>query len=489
MAARRDELDAYVFARKRVVAAFLLGGDASNDEGAPRPVRAFMASLIVAGLLLAGYGVIGLLKKDTPPEGWKHALILDKDTASRYLYTEDTKQLHSVLNMVSARLALPANDYHVVVVPHRLVMSTPHGVPIGIAGAPDNVPAPGAANMVRDWTICAEPGPPAAQTLLVGVAPAAADRLGDGGAALVRTETGQRWVVAAGRRFLVRDDTALKGFLGTALSARDAEPVSSGWLNLLPAGSPIDFQFEPTGLNRLASVNLPASLSHVGTVVRTTAGDRQRYVVTAQGLAPISELAADVLMDDPANEQNPNGEKPISLPASSQAASVSTPFGPQDWPAAPVTVRNIGANQTLCAQDPTPLAAAGAAAAAPVISAGAGLPDPSAARSRIRVGGGQATDEYVYVKPGEGAMVQAVTGTARGSGPVYLISDIGTRFQLVPPDPDPTAQASAPTLQDTLGQLGFKDSPLASVSASWLAFLPMGGQLNHNRAVAFGAGT
>lgn len=484
MAARRDELDAYVFARKRVVAAFLRGGNTTSDEGAPKPVKTFMASLIVGGLLLAGYGVIGLVKKDTPPANWQRALIVDKDTASRYLYTEDTKQLHSVLNLVSARLALPANDYHVVVVPHRLVASTPHGAPVGIPGAPDGVPA-ASDPAVRDLTMCAEPGPSGqpVQTLLVGVAPPAADRLGDNGAALVRTRTGGRWVIAAGRRYLIRDDTALKGFLGTALPANDAELVSQSWLALLPVGSPVDFH-SPTGLGGAAPTNLPTGLNRIGTVVRTTDGDGQRYVVTAQGLAPVTETIADVLMSDPRNDQNRGGVKAISLAATSQA-NTAAPYGPTDWPARPVTVREVGAAQTVCAQDPTALGVAGG----PVVSVSAGLPDADAARSRVRVptGAGQDGADDVFVKPGLGAMAQAVAGGATDAGPVYLISSAGTRFQLVPPDPDPTAAGSQPTLQDTLTQLGFSGPPVR-VSAAWLAFLPTGQQLNHTRAILLGAG-
>jgi hypothetical protein len=299
----------------------------------------------------------------------------------------------------------------------------------------------------------------------------------------VRTRTGGRWVITAGRRFQVRDDTALKGFLGTATPTQDPELVSQSWLALFPAGTPIDFH-SPTGLNSAAPTDLPSGLNRIGTVVRTTDGDGQRYVVTAQGLAPVTETVADVLMSDPRDQQNRGGARPISLAATSQATTAA-PYGPADWPARPVTVRDTGAAQTVCAQDPVALGAAGG----PVVSVSAGLPDADAARSRVRVpaGAGQDGADDVFVKPGLGAMAQAVSGAGAQAGPVYLISSAGTRFQLVPPDPDPNATGSQPTLQDTLSQLGFASPPIR-VSAAWLAFLPTGQQLNHSRAVLLGAG-
>lgn len=107
MAERREELDAYVFARRRMVAAFLRGCGAASDLDAPRPVRTFMVGLVLGGLLLAGYGLWGLATHDTPPQGWEQAIVVDRETGSRYIKDDRgddrNRFLHPVLNLCCSR--------------------------------------------------------------------------------------------------------------------------------------------------------------------------------------------------------------------------------------------------------------------------------------------------------------------------------------------------------------------------------------------------
>ena len=49
MASRRDELNAYTFAKRRTVAAFLQPSPTGSEEGAPRPLRAVLPGAIVGG--------------------------------------------------------------------------------------------------------------------------------------------------------------------------------------------------------------------------------------------------------------------------------------------------------------------------------------------------------------------------------------------------------------------------------------------------------
>lgn len=480
MAERRDELDAYVFARKRIVAAFLRGGDAASDRDAPQPVRAFLASLALGVLLLAGYGLWGLATQDTPPNGWQQDIIVDRQTGSRYVSIESPGNdavLRPVLNLASARLAKPEKT-PVVLVSHAAVLAERRGTALGIPGAPDTLPD--SVPPVREWTACsaADAAGQPEQTLLVGVAVKPA-RLAGGAdrqvAAFVRTADGARWVVVAGHRFPVRSDAELRGFVHTAAAALDPELVNQSWLALFTPGTPIDGP-SLAGFGGAASTNLPAGLNRIGTVVQVRGLDGQRYVVTGQGLATVTETVADVLMDDPRNQQNTGDARWISKTEADRARTAA-PYGPGDWPQRPVDVANTAVARTVCVQDPTPLGPAGSAAA-PLLSFDSKLPDERAARDRSPVRG-VAEPSYVYVRPGSATFAQAAVGSSDGA--LYLVSGTGTRYQLWPADPDPKVGPVPLSAEGTAKQLGMSGPP-ARVSPSWLALLRGGPYLNQSAA-------
>lgn len=119
MASRRDELNAYTFAKRRMVAAFLAPSPTGSDEGAPRPLRAVLPSMIAGALILAGFGAVGMFRP-TAPMGWDRPganVIVGKKSTTRYVVLttgrgENSKTLlHPVLNLASARLLLtPQSD-------------------------------------------------------------------------------------------------------------------------------------------------------------------------------------------------------------------------------------------------------------------------------------------------------------------------------------------------------------------------------------------
>ena len=110
MASRRDELNAYTFAKKRLVAQFLQPSPTGTEEGAPRPLRAVAPGLIIGVLIMAGFGAWGMFKPKAP-DGWDtpyEKVIIGSDSTTRYvvLKTNGHKQLHPVLNLTSAKLLL-----------------------------------------------------------------------------------------------------------------------------------------------------------------------------------------------------------------------------------------------------------------------------------------------------------------------------------------------------------------------------------------------
>lgn len=66
MASRRDELNAYTFAKRRTVAAFLQPSATGTEEGAPRPLRAVVPGLIAAAVVLMRLRRLGHVQADGP---------------------------------------------------------------------------------------------------------------------------------------------------------------------------------------------------------------------------------------------------------------------------------------------------------------------------------------------------------------------------------------------------------------------------------------
>ncbi|CAM5643745.1 type VII secretion protein EccB [Streptomyces badius] len=164
MASRRDELNAYTFAKRRLIAQFLQPNPTGSEEGAPRPLRAVLPGAIIAIVVLAVFGAWGMFKPvapqkwDTPKE---HVIIASKST-TRYvvLTTDGKKQLHPVLNMASAKLLL-APDKGTVVNVNESVLDNgkiPHGATLGIPYAPDRLPDAKEAGAAKRWAVCERPG-------------------------------------------------------------------------------------------------------------------------------------------------------------------------------------------------------------------------------------------------------------------------------------------------------------------------------------------
>lgn len=82
MASRRDELNAYTFAKKRLTAAFLQPSAVGTDEGAPRPLRAVLPGVVVGALLVAGFGAWGIFKPKVP-DGWDTPVPTSSSAANR----------------------------------------------------------------------------------------------------------------------------------------------------------------------------------------------------------------------------------------------------------------------------------------------------------------------------------------------------------------------------------------------------------------------
>jgi type VII secretion protein EccB len=309
MASRRDELNAYTFAKRRTLASFLQPSPSGSEEGAPKPLRAVVPSLIAGALTLAAFGAWGMFQP-TAPSGWDTPgtrVIVGKQSTTRYvvLRTGKSVRLHPVLNLASARLLMNGADYRVIQVDDKVLDSgkLPRGPILGIPYAPDRLPSADEAGRAKRWAVCEQPGGKGetvqqATFVLARRDAAALDdrhRLSGGDVLYVRTRAGDRYLVdARGTSYAVtgkESDTLTNALVGT----RAPQLVSKEWLATLHQGDPIRFPTLPAGVGTPAHV--PGGLSdvenRVGMVLRAETGEGTKYYVVLPGeVRPVSEFTA-----------------------------------------------------------------------------------------------------------------------------------------------------------------------------------------------------
>ncbi|MFD5466197.1 type VII secretion protein EccB [Kitasatospora sp. NPDC127059] len=455
MASRRDELNAYTFARKRTVGAFLLPSGGGSDEDAPRPVKAVLPSVLVGTLVVAGFGLWGVFKPAAPLQ-WDSGknIIQGKQSTTRYVVLVDpdgkTKRLHQVLNMSSARLVLPV-DAKVVVVDDGVLDRYPnHGPTIGIPYAPDKLPGKDSAGQPMKWAVCDRPGSDEKQETVNqavfvaagadAAALAAKDRmLGQDQLMLVQQADDQQvsasgpgqsaggaakvyLVDAQGRKHEIgstQSDDKERKALVTAVFGPNAVPqrVKREWLDTLVTASAITFP-DVQGMtdtpNPNSSVNLGnAADRRIGRLVHYQ--DRN-YVVGKDGLFLITPFQAELIRQNPAyqvlykydQDKRPRNDEMTPDDQFKNNTDVRLPKTPDDWPlksGAPVNnwQDRQDARLVVCstfdgmAED----------GRTPKRSVWAGTSYPAAYNN----GAGAA-----YVTPGHGLFYRAVDNAAGGNG-------------------------------------------------------------------------
>jgi hypothetical protein len=518
-----------MFARRRMVANYLQPEPAgTSEEMAPRPMKAVVPGLVIGVLVMAGFGVYGVIKPGTPAK-WndKGSLIVGRDSASRYVYLKDDQgrgELHPVLNIASGRLLLDPGKFKVNMVPEKTINNVPHGAPLGIPGAPDRLPSAKEVKKPTTWTVC-EQQPPVPGTagrdqkaepqrsVFIGKPPASGN-LQSGEVLYVKawvnpntsnttpanktdpktdpkndpkndpktdpknapqadpkSETGASYLVQNGRKYLV--STPVLSSLG--VSQVSPQPVSDAWLGTLGNGGEISFKaFEPERFGQPAP-NLPAELGKIGTVLKPSGEESaQRYVVTAQGIEPVSPLMAVMLLNHPRVKELYNGKE-----AAPQAISMGQ-YGDKvvqgklykddlGWPLLPpVPVNQVGAEPrtVVCNtfdgrfNGDTP---------STVQSASTQLPGELVAS----MGG-------VFVPPGKGALYKEEAKPGAG-GTVYLLTDSGLRYVIPNESLDPAQPA--PQLgpdgeSDAQARLGYQGVRPQTVPREWSELVQRGPSLS-----------
>lgn len=499
MASRRDELNAYTFAKRRLIAQFVQPHPSGSEEGAPRPLRAVVPGTVVGVVILAVFGAWGMFKP-VAPTGWdtpnENVIIASKST-TRYvvLKTNGKTQLHPVLNMSSAKLLLDPEKGKVINVAESELDSgrIPHGATLGIPYAPDRLPDSGDAGSTKRWAVCERPGEGGRAIQKAAFVFAEREekktegtqRLTGGELMYVEGPDGVRHVVdAQGRAYTVdkTDELLLRTLVG---ERRTPQRVSSAWLATLHTGDPITFPTVPgtPGEDAGAGGELDPALNKVGMVLEATSGTgTQKYVVLKGRVAPVSEFTAKLLLSS--RDLIGLDQAGTAKAVSAAAIAPGQAFGAdKKWPKdAPRAVNSAsttsGSRNTVCSV----LRGVNGDSGATTLSTWAGTGFPAT----LPTGSSSA-----YVTPGSGQLFRQFKGSDTSTGYLFLVTDTGLRYAM---------QSNGDSAQDDAGigesgsakekaermaeaqqaqnRLGYGKVAPAPIPAAWSEFLPTGPRLS-----------
>ncbi|MEU6918149.1 type VII secretion protein EccB [Streptomyces olindensis] len=502
MASRRDELNAYTFAKRRTLASFLRPSPSGSEEGAPKPLSAVWPGTVVGVVVLAVFGAVGLFSP-TAPRGWDEPgehVIVASDSTTRYvvLKTGGEKQLHPVLNMASAKLLLDPSKTSVITVDEKVLDSgkPPHGATIGIPYAPDRLPSGGEAEAPKRWMVCERPadGGRAIQKAAFVLAEKewsrteGDDKLARGDLMYVVGPDGKTQYVIDSRGYAYRIANPTDKELLKALDTRSRAPqrVSQEWLDTLRTGDPLSIPtIEGTPGQAAGASDSLGEYDKVGMVIKAYDGTRMQYYVVLPGrVARISEFTATLLLNS--SDLVAVGQAGEAQQVSPGAVVESTTFmGSKKWPAYKPRTVNDGASatsgrNTVC----NVLRSVDVGSGATTLSTWVGTDFPA----QLPTGSSSA-----YVTPGSGQLYRQFKGKETKAGSVFLVTDTGLRYALQSnsdsASDDKGIGTSAKQRQQELTEakiaqtrLGYEQVDPTPVPAEWSTFLPTGPRLSEAAA-------
>ncbi|WP_433528073.1 type VII secretion protein EccB [Micromonospora sp. CA-263727] len=455
MPSRQDQLHSYQFTIQRAVAALVMRETDPAQSPFRRLAGAALASVLVAAIGLGGSALYGLLTGGGGTWRDSGAVIVERESGARFVYREE--KLHPVLNYASALLITGAERPRTVLVSRRSIDGVPRGLPLGIADAPDSLPAAGRLS-AAPWTVCSVAATEAGRresrsALLIGVDGAGGRPLGEA-ALLLRDPDGRLHLLRHQRRHLIRDADRVLAALATTRAR--AVPVAAALLNTVPAGDDL----APPELPGLGERSARVAGARVGDVllVSNSGGGRQHAVVLRDGLAGITELQAGLLLAR-TGQREPEQLSLGRFATLPQLADLA-PTGPGAPPTAPPRLATVD-SPTLCARvgdDGGPIE----------LRHGVDLPELTAA-PRTVTGAPRATAaDHVLVAPGRGVLVESAPAPGAPGGAISVVTDLGRRYVL--------AGAGVPAM------LGYGEVTPVRLPAALVSLVPAGATLDPEAA-------
>lgn len=461
---RKDLLKAHRFLGRRMTAAIVNQQPDSPDAPMRRLTGTSLGSVMIAVVIVAAFGIIGFITRGGST-AWQEPgrVVVESETGTRLVYLDG--RLHPVANYASARLVVGGGE--VARVSAESMDDVPRGAPIGIVGAPEQLPD--AESLLGfPWTVCTTPAPaadpatdlsPPQVTVVLGPGPTGQPLEPDVGV-LVASVDDEPYLVVDGRRHEVSVTAA------RALGYDDSQamPVGTAWLDAIPAGHPLqapdisDIGTPGPPVGELETVvGEVFAVANVGTTTRY-------FVMLTDGLAPVTETEAALLIaaEAIAAAYEPRTPRVVSLGAAEatdaprSVRSVSDPALPGTPPTAPTLPADVLA--TLCATY--------ADADVVTVSVGATVPTGTTPVAPDSAAEGHADD--VVVPPGGGALLGLAPIPGQDPTTTYLLTDAGYRYPVA-------------TEQD-LAALGYGGREPLAVPPNLLRLLPLGPTLDAESA-------
>ncbi len=483
MWSRRDQIQAYQFLRRRIVSAVLVGDANHADSPTRLQIRSLVTGFVVMILLLAGFGVYGVLRPGSST-AWSSGdvIIEEKGTGALFVLLDDgdgQARLHPVLNYASARLVTGTGE--LVRQSASSLDAAPRGPMVGIPGAPDSLPE---ADRLTDadWMSCSSLTDPASgalahATLLTGrpVGSAPPTVAVAPGEVVLATDGSRTFLVTQGMRFDIATAHVEQILRALGLDTAPRLAVATAWLTALPAGPALDFP-SVDGRGELSSVG-PFPESRVGQVYTEDAAVVEVprfFLLERDGLAQISPLQSMVALADPEIRTSYPGSTPapvvLSVTDISNLPQSARDRAADHYPADLAfrsAVTSSDAGQHLCAVPAADrFGPDGAWAFSLAVVAGDPLPVGTNAMRALGDEGGGAT--VVGTRSGTGALVRSASMESHVNGPVFLVTDQGLRFAI------PTTEDESSALE----RLGYADVVPQLVPDRFLALLPEGPALD-----------
>ncbi|HEU5333526.1 MAG TPA: type VII secretion protein EccB [Actinocrinis sp.] len=496
MATRKDQLDAFVFARRRMVSNLVAPSPTGSDEAAPRPVKTFFTSAILSAIAVAAVVVLGVFKPSAPG-GWESGLAVDSTSGASYIYSPQDKELHPVVNITSAKLIL-GDKFKKFDVPDNVIhgADVTIGAPFGILAAPPDVPTSGNVNLTQ-WSLCvqaksaADPTKSGGHTILEIGYGAGGDSVVSGSSGfVVHDSTNQNYLVTGDYEYPISSDNQpLNALTGSTVPGQTAQGpwVSSTWLKAFQQGTEIQFPtVQGLGDPLTGLQNQPGT--HVGDYGQVTDanGVQTNYIETKIGLISVSPFVYKLYTFNPDLFRHQIKSVTITPSQASAAGARDEVANPSDltgagadWPQKAVLPIDYDGKQpnvsVFCAGFSGKFDPSGAPALA--LYYGADLPHPLDTNAGVAQNGSTLAD-VVYVQPGHAVLARAVTsGQSATSGTVYLVPDTGTRYTMAGEE-NTTGSDGKPAKVSAVGQLQYTNVGVQAVPQNWVQLIQSGPQLD-----------
>ncbi|MGO1627183.1 MULTISPECIES: type VII secretion protein EccB [unclassified Microbacterium] len=436
MASKAELLQAQAFNRRRLRTAFTSGAPGGRELPPGKPLRGVVVSVALGILTVIVSLLIGTFTGTLPKDWGDGSIIVVSGEGTRYVALSDT--LYPVKNLASAHLLVETTE--VTSVPaSKLDGIERDPSPVGIDGAPDQLPAPD-RQYTGAWLSCVEASRPLElSTRMLGDESGPEERAG-----LVTDDDGGYWFVQGAHRYEVAPDSVpvvASVFLGID-DIGSVPTASSLWLNLVTPGTPLTVDLgSPLGSDAGADGLV------VGQTVRTQSDGQTvaEYIVDGNGeLVPATPFARTLLTAyvgiDPVT---------MTVAEATNLRNVNSDAVPGDWPSeAPVEAEDAS---SVCLQ----------------MAHGDEQPSVSVAAVPNDVEPG------TQVTPGSGA---AITAHSSGEGATYgFVSEAGVYF--------PVESAS------DLERLGYEPDQSVPVPTAWTQLLEQGPTLSREIAQRTAPGT